>query len=102
MANIKQEIEKRRTFAIISHPDAGKTTLTEKLILTPDTIEDALEVTVIVFVNAPGRPDALYVTSIVPVSPGLTGVLVQLGVVHPHDARTFCKIKSASPLIRFS
>ena len=27
------EIEKRRTFAIISHPDAGKTTLTEKLLL---------------------------------------------------------------------
>ena len=31
--NIKDEIQKRRTFAIISHPDAGKTTLTEKLLL---------------------------------------------------------------------
>ncbi|WP_028558880.1 peptide chain release factor 3 [Paenibacillus pinihumi] len=30
---IKQEVERRRTFAIISHPDAGKTTLTEKLLL---------------------------------------------------------------------
>lgn len=30
---LKQEVEKRRTFAIISHPDAGKTTLTEKLLL---------------------------------------------------------------------
>lgn len=30
---ISQEIKKRRTFAIISHPDAGKTTLTEKLLL---------------------------------------------------------------------
>jgi len=29
----RQEIEKRRTFAIISHPDAGKTTLTEKFLL---------------------------------------------------------------------
>ncbi|HZG84539.1 peptide chain release factor 3 [Paenibacillus sp.] len=29
----EQEVEKRRTFAIISHPDAGKTTLTEKLLL---------------------------------------------------------------------
>lgn len=29
----EQEISKRRTFAIISHPDAGKTTLTEKLLL---------------------------------------------------------------------
>ena len=27
--NLKKEIENRRTFAIISHPDAGKTTLTE-------------------------------------------------------------------------
>ena len=30
---LKQEIERRRTFAIISHPDAGKTTLTEKFLL---------------------------------------------------------------------
>ena len=33
MSSYKSEIEKRRTFAIISHPDAGKTTLTEKLLL---------------------------------------------------------------------
>ncbi len=33
MANLTEEISKRRTFAIISHPDAGKTTLTEKLLL---------------------------------------------------------------------
>ena len=32
-AQRKQEIARRRTFAIISHPDAGKTTLTEKLLL---------------------------------------------------------------------
>ncbi|HDQ15396.1 MAG TPA: peptide chain release factor 3 [Sediminispirochaeta sp.] len=31
--SIQDEIEKRKTFAIISHPDAGKTTLTEKLLL---------------------------------------------------------------------
>ena len=30
---LKKEIDRRRTFAIISHPDAGKTTLTEKLLL---------------------------------------------------------------------
>jgi peptide chain release factor 3 len=33
MSTISQEVSKRRTFAIISHPDAGKTTLTEKLLL---------------------------------------------------------------------
>lgn len=33
MADFKDEINKRRTFAIISHPDAGKTTLTEKFLL---------------------------------------------------------------------
>ncbi len=33
MSNLYEEIEKRRTFAIISHPDAGKTTLTEKFLL---------------------------------------------------------------------
>ncbi len=30
---IKKEVERRKTFAIISHPDAGKTTMTEKLLL---------------------------------------------------------------------
>lgn len=33
MLDLVREIERRRTFAIISHPDAGKTTLTEKLLL---------------------------------------------------------------------
>jgi peptide chain release factor 3 len=33
VADLVKEIERRRTFAIISHPDAGKTTLTEKLLL---------------------------------------------------------------------
>jgi peptide chain release factor 3 len=33
LSNYDKEIKKRRTFAIISHPDAGKTTLTEKLLL---------------------------------------------------------------------
>ncbi|MGN0306406.1 MAG: GTP-binding protein, partial [Lachnospiraceae bacterium] len=33
MGNYANEIKKRRTFAIISHPDAGKTTLTEKFLL---------------------------------------------------------------------
>ncbi len=33
MATLEQEVARRRTFAIISHPDAGKTTLTEKLLL---------------------------------------------------------------------
>ena len=36
------EIEKRRTFAIISHPDAGKTTLTEKFLLYGGAINLAL------------------------------------------------------------
>ena len=33
MASLNDEIKRRRTFAIISHPDAGKTTLTEKFLL---------------------------------------------------------------------
>jgi peptide chain release factor 3 len=33
MSNLSDEILRRRTFTIISHPDAGKTTLTEKLLL---------------------------------------------------------------------
>ncbi|HAX40062.1 MAG TPA: hypothetical protein DCY10_04180, partial [Clostridiales bacterium] len=32
METIKREVNRRKTFAIISHPDAGKTTLTEKLL----------------------------------------------------------------------
>ena len=33
MESFEKEINRRRTFAIISHPDAGKTTLTEKFLL---------------------------------------------------------------------
>lgn len=39
--SLKQEIEKRRTFAIISHPDAGKTTITEQLLLYGGAIRQA-------------------------------------------------------------
>lgn len=38
---LEQEINKRRTFGIISHPDAGKTTLTEKLLLFGGAIQKA-------------------------------------------------------------
>ncbi|MBC9796041.1 peptide chain release factor 3 [Sinomicrobium weinanense] len=39
--DLVQEISKRRTFGIISHPDAGKTTLTEKLLLFGGAIQEA-------------------------------------------------------------
>ena len=39
MSDMKREIQRRRTFAIISHPDAGKTTLTEKLLLYGGAIQ---------------------------------------------------------------
>ena len=41
MSEIHNEIARRRTFAIISHPDAGKTTLTEKLLLFSGAIQMA-------------------------------------------------------------
>lgn len=40
-ANLIQQIQQRRTFAIISHPDAGKTTITEKLLLFGNLIQVA-------------------------------------------------------------
>ena len=42
---IKEEIQRRRTFAIISHPDAGKTTLTEKFLLYGGAVQLAGSVT---------------------------------------------------------
>jgi len=39
LAEFEREVARRRTFAIISHPDAGKTTLTEKLLLYAGAIE---------------------------------------------------------------
>ena len=38
---LREEINRRRTFAIISHPDAGKTTLTEKFLLFGGAINTA-------------------------------------------------------------
>ncbi|MBV9468909.1 MAG: GTP-binding protein, partial [Abitibacteriaceae bacterium] len=43
--NILDEIKRRRTFAIISHPDAGKTTLTEKLLMYGGAVQLAGSVT---------------------------------------------------------
>ena len=44
MNDIEENVAKRRTFAIISHPDAGKTTLTEKLLLYGGAIQTAGQV----------------------------------------------------------
>jgi peptide chain release factor 3 len=41
---LQREVDRRRTFAIISHPDAGKTTLTEKLLLMGGAIHEAGEI----------------------------------------------------------
>lgn len=41
MQSLNQEINKRRTFAVIAHPDGGKTTLTEKLLLFGGAIQTA-------------------------------------------------------------
>jgi peptide chain release factor 3 len=40
-SDLRRDVAKRRTFAIISHPDAGKTTLTEKLLLYGGAIQEA-------------------------------------------------------------
>jgi peptide chain release factor 3 len=44
VSDLASEVRKRRTFAIISHPDAGKTTLTEKLLLYGGAIQTAGQV----------------------------------------------------------
>jgi peptide chain release factor 3 len=54
-AELEREVARRRTFAIISHPDAGKTTLTEKLLLYAGAIELAGAVR--------GRKDRRHATS---------------------------------------
>ena len=41
MVDISQNISRRRTFAIISHPDAGKTTLTEQLLYLGGAVQMA-------------------------------------------------------------
>ena len=41
MSNLHTELQRRRTFGIVSHPDAGKTTLTEKLLLFGGAINEA-------------------------------------------------------------
>src|SRR5690606_18819909 len=40
-AALRRDVARRRTFAIISHPDAGKTTLTEKLLLYSGAVQEA-------------------------------------------------------------
>ena len=44
MSDVNLEVARRRTFAIISHPDAGKTTLTENMLLASGAIHQAGQV----------------------------------------------------------
>src|SRR5690606_15051422 len=44
LMTFEQEVARRRTFAIISHPDAGKTTITEKILWLGGVIREAGEV----------------------------------------------------------
>ncbi|MBL4673876.1 MAG: peptide chain release factor 3, partial [Arenicella sp.] len=53
--SLPAEVAKRRTFAIISHPDAGKTTLTERLLLSGGAIQMAG--------NVKGRKSGRHATS---------------------------------------
>ena len=55
MSEVSAQAQRRRTFAIISHPDAGKTTLTEKLLLFGGAIQMAG--------SAKGRKAARHATS---------------------------------------
>ena len=57
MSDLRKEIEKRRTFAIISHPDAGKTTLTEKFLLYGGAINLAGSVKAFCLVAIPMKPE---------------------------------------------
>ena len=62
MTELETQISRRRTFAIISHPDAGKTTLTEKFLLYGGAIAQARKI---------------------PVLPPLTGWKLKSSVVSP-------------------
>ena len=56
---LAREVARRRTFAIISHPDAGKTTLTEKLLLYAGAVHLAGAVHARSWKNVRERPGAL-------------------------------------------
>ena len=53
--DLPPEIARRRTFAIISHPDAGKTTLTEKFLLYGGAIQMAGQVLSLIHISEPTR-----------------------------------------------
>ena len=55
--DIEEEVARRRTFAIISHPDAGKTTMTEKLLLFGGAIQMAGTVGLAKQIGMPARLD---------------------------------------------
>ena len=65
MSNITEEIKKRRTFAIISHPDAGKTTLTEKFLLYGGAINLAIGIFGLRGANDPRKIGAFYALAII-------------------------------------
>ena len=52
--SLEEEVSKRRNFAIISHPDAGKTTLTEKLLLYGGAIQAGVGLVMILVLSYSG------------------------------------------------
>lgn len=62
------------------------------------TGEEALELTVMLLVNMPGRLRGSKDTLMVPSAPGATGSRFHSGVVHPHPARTLVSISGAVPV----
>ena len=74
MSDLEQEIKRRRTFAIISHPDAGKTTLTEKFLLYGGAINQAGSVK--------GKKTANHSTA---------AAAVPSGALKQHSGQYFCR-----------
>lgn len=91
MSDVSNEAARRRTFAIISHPDAGKTTLTEKLLLFGGAIQMAGSVK--------GRKAARHATSDWMALEKERGISVTSSVMQfPYEARSStCSTPPATP-----
>ena len=95
-SDLTPQVRRRRTFAIISHPDAGKTTLTEKFLLYSGAVQEAERGSL---PSKPISPTRLPGPSTLTVAGSVRLTVMLSTTTSPSSSKTMKPVLSASPSV---